>query len=71
MKLRRLEPRLHVADLQASMAFYRDVLGFTVTATFPEEKPVFAMLEGGNVAIQLGGIDATKPRDVASNCTFY
>ena len=71
MKITRLEPRLHVADVQASIVFYRDVLGFTVTVTFPEESPSFAMLESGEVGIQLGGIEATKPHAVPSNCTFY
>ena len=32
-----LEPRLHVADFNHSLAFYRDTLGFEVLRRFPRK----------------------------------
>ncbi|MBX7104486.1 MAG: VOC family protein [Gemmataceae bacterium] len=46
-------PRISVGDLERSIAFYRDLLGFRVGAVFPPESPTFALLEGGRVALQL------------------
>lgn len=52
--LRKLTPNLVVADVERSMAFYRDVLGFTVDATVPENPPhVFVSLTSGAVEIFL------------------
>ena len=59
-----LEPRLHVADFGRSVAFYRDVLGFEVLATFPEDAPSFALLSRDGVGLQIGGPDSSRaPRD--------
>jgi lactoylglutathione lyase len=49
---------LQVSDLQTSLGFYRDLLGFEVTYSFPsEQEPQFVSLtvEGG--ALGLGGTD--------------
>jgi catechol 2,3-dioxygenase-like lactoylglutathione lyase family enzyme len=52
--LNKLTPNLVVSDLQRSLAFYRDVLGFTVATTVPDEPPyVFAALQSGLVEIFL------------------
>ena len=39
-----LTPRLPVADLQRTIAFYRDVLGFTADLIWPDDAPKFAVL---------------------------
>lgn len=45
-------PNLVVRDVAASLAFYRDVLGFTVTQTVPDQAPyVFVMLARGSVMV--------------------
>jgi uncharacterized glyoxalase superfamily protein PhnB len=52
MKLTGLTPNLICADIARSLAFYRDVLGFDVTRTVPDEAPfVFVWLtrDGVNV----------------------
>lgn len=67
----RVEPRLHIADFARSVAFYRDVLGFTVTGLFPEDAPRFALLENGEVGLQIGGIDADRLPDQRSTCSLY
>ena len=66
-----LEPRLHVADFNRSLAFYRDILGFEVLSTFPEESPSFALISREGVGLQLGGIDGQKDPASPSTCTLY
>lgn len=47
-------PNLIVRDIDASMRFYRDVLGFTVTTTVPDQAPfVFVWLERDGVPVFL------------------
>jgi len=53
-ELKKLTPNLIVSNVERSVAFYRDVLGFSVTATVPEAAPyVFASLQSGAVEIFL------------------
>jgi len=53
-QLNKLTPNLLVADVGRSVAFYRDVLGFTVTQTVPDAEPyVFAIVQSGAVEIFL------------------
>jgi catechol 2,3-dioxygenase-like lactoylglutathione lyase family enzyme len=53
-ELKKLTPNLIVSNVERSMAFYRDVLGFAVTATVPEQAPyVFAAVQSGPVEIFL------------------
>ena len=66
-----LEPRLHIADFDRSVAFYRDVLGFEVLTTFHEDVPSFAILARDGVALQIGGIDATKTAASPATVTLY
>jgi catechol 2,3-dioxygenase-like lactoylglutathione lyase family enzyme len=66
-----LEPRLHIADFTRSVAFYRDVLGFEVLSTFPEEKPSFALLARDGVGLQIGGINTTKASANPPTVTLY
>ena len=66
-----LEPRIHVADFERSLAFYRDLLGFQVLALFPEDAPGFALLARDGVGLQIGGPDARKEPGASSNCTLY
>jgi catechol 2,3-dioxygenase-like lactoylglutathione lyase family enzyme len=49
-----LTPNLIVADVERSLAFYRDVLGFTVEDTVPDAPPyVFAIVRSGPVELFL------------------
>jgi lactoylglutathione lyase len=50
----KLTPNLVVSDVDRSLAFYRDVLGFEVQMTVPETSPfVFAIVATGGVEIFL------------------
>ena len=52
--LTKLTPNLVVADVERSMAFYCDVLGFSVVTTVPAAAPyVFAIVASGDVQINL------------------
>src|SRR5688572_20081938 len=51
-EIKKLTPNLIVSDVERSLAFYCDVLGFAKTATVPEESPyVFATVQSGPVEI--------------------
>jgi len=52
--LTKLTPNLIVSDVERSVRFYADVLGFAVTATVPETAPyVFAIVQSGGVEVFL------------------
>jgi lactoylglutathione lyase len=53
---RRMFPMLSAADMAASVAFYRDVLGGRVVYGFPEEEPVFVTVALGDSELGIGGL---------------
>ena len=56
-ELTKLIPNLIVANVEHSLAFYRDVLGFQQTVTVPDAAPyVFAIVESGPVEIFLNDL---------------
>lgn len=48
-RLRCVTPALETRDLPRTIAFYRDVLGFTVHLLWPETNPTFCILDHGDV----------------------
>jgi len=64
LRLRSLMPSLTVNDLAASLAWYRDVLGFIVAEEFRrEDRVVAARLTAGAVDFLLGQDDFAKGRE--------
>ena len=64
LRLRSLTPSLTVDDVQVSLAFYRDILGFTVKETFEDEgRLAGAILEAGTVELFLSQDDFAEGRD--------
>jgi len=58
-ELTKLTPNLVVSNVERSLAFYRDVLGFAADVTVPDQAPyVFAMLRSGPVEIFLNASEA-------------
>jgi uncharacterized glyoxalase superfamily protein PhnB len=55
MKFNKITPNLMVADMEKSLKFYRDVLGFTVSQTVPPENPpfIFAWMKRGEAELFL------------------
>ena len=71
LRLRRLEPSLTVNDVERSLAFYRDVLGFTVSDRWEDEgKLLGAMLVAGAVSIGISQDDFSKGRDRVKGIGF-
>jgi catechol 2,3-dioxygenase-like lactoylglutathione lyase family enzyme len=59
MKLTDVVPNLIVRDIMASTEFYRDVLGFSVVTTVPEQAPfVFVWLRRDDVSVFLNSVPA-------------
>ena len=78
-ELKKLTPNLIVGDVDRSIRFYRDVLGFTVTATVPDAAPyVFAVVQSGAVEIFLNAPEpaiaeypAFKDRPIGGTLTLF
>lgn len=61
MKLTGITPNLVTDDVERSVAFYCDVLGFRVTTRVPDEgKMVFAMLERDGINVFVNATAAVK-----------
>ncbi|MDQ6748375.1 MAG: VOC family protein [Candidatus Dormibacteraeota bacterium] len=56
----KLFPVIVVRDIPASLAFYRDSLGFTVDMLEPPEQPSFASLKSGDAEIMLQTVEAMQ-----------
>ena len=77
--LKKLTPNLLVADVSRSLAFYRDVLGFEVEFTVPNEPPyVFVAVHAGPVEIFLNAPEpaiaeypAFKDRPIGGTLTLF
>jgi lactoylglutathione lyase len=52
MQIKKLTPNLIVSNVEASLKFYREILGFEPAMTVPDESPyVFAAVSNGSVEI--------------------
>jgi catechol 2,3-dioxygenase-like lactoylglutathione lyase family enzyme len=77
--LNKLTPNLVVSDLQRSLEFYRDILGFTVATTVPDQPPyVFAALQSGAIEVFLNARDSAvseyprfKDRPIGGTLTLF
>jgi catechol 2,3-dioxygenase-like lactoylglutathione lyase family enzyme len=78
-EITKLTPNLIVSDVERSIAFYRDVLGFVVETTVPDQSPyVFAIVHSGPVEIFLNARDAAveeypafKGRPIGGTLTLF
>jgi len=58
-KFTSVTPNLLVRDIPKSLAFYRDVLGFTMGETVPDQEPfVFVWMKRDEVSVFLNDINA-------------
>jgi uncharacterized glyoxalase superfamily protein PhnB len=66
-----ITPNLVVADIAKSIAFYRDVLGFSMITTVPEEPPyIFALMQRDGVSVFLNDLAAAKQDPATPALTF-
>jgi catechol 2,3-dioxygenase-like lactoylglutathione lyase family enzyme len=78
-ELKKLTANLVVSNVERTLAFYRDVLGFTVGATVPDASPyVFATVQSGGVEIFLNAHEsaaaeypAFKDRPIGGSLTLF
>ena len=78
-ELKSLTPNLIVSNVERSIAFYRDVLGFTLVTTVPDASPfVFAIVQSGPVQIFLNAPEpamteypAFKDRPIGGTLTLF
>jgi uncharacterized glyoxalase superfamily protein PhnB len=65
MKFTDVTPNLVVSDIDRSIAFYRDVLGFSVVTTVPDSEPLlFAWMQRDDVNVFLntaGSVQESMP----------
>lgn len=60
MKFADVTPNLVISDIDRSLAFYRDVLGFSVVTTVPEQRPfAFAWMQRDTVNVFLNSEAST------------
>lgn len=52
MKFNKLIPELSVTDIQKSLPFYTDILGFKVEYSRPEEKFYFLSIDGAQLMVE-------------------
>jgi uncharacterized glyoxalase superfamily protein PhnB len=77
--LKKLTPNLMVEDVQQTVDFYREVLGFTVLMTLPDEPPLaFAIVQRDQVELMFQSRDslsenvpALTGRPIGASQTFY
>jgi uncharacterized glyoxalase superfamily protein PhnB len=61
MNFANVTPNLIVADIDRSIAFYRDVLGCTIQATVPEKAPfLFAWMQRDTTSVFLNTLGSVK-----------
>ena len=78
-ELKSLTPNLIVSSVERSLAFYRDILGFSVAATVPDQPPyVFAIVQSGPVRVFLNAPEpaiaeypAFKDRPIGGTLTLF
>lgn len=74
LRLRSIAPSITVNDLQASLAFYRDIVGFTVADEWEHEGKLMGVsLVAGSARLLLGQDDGAKGQDRVKGvgCRLY
>src|SRR5438045_1223167 len=79
MNLKKMTPNVMVENVNATVAWYRDVLGFALLTSVPEEGQFdWAMMKGGEVELMfqtrasLGGeLPLMADRPIGGALTFY
>jgi catechol 2,3-dioxygenase-like lactoylglutathione lyase family enzyme len=78
-EVNKITPNLIASNVERSLAFYRDVLGFSVTATVPETAPfAFALMTRGDITVFLNSPEAAieeypafKDRPIGGTLTLF
>lgn len=71
VRFTRVTPRLPVADLARTRAFYTGTLGFSAEVLWPEDEPVFCILQRDRVAVGFFAPDEYLPAGPPRGCELY
>jgi len=79
MKFTDVTPNLIVSDIDRSLAFYRDVLGFSLVTSVPDAAPfVFVWMQRDGVSVFLNAVASVKDeqpalaaRTIGGTATLY
>ena len=64
-------PRLPVADLGRTVAFYTRTLGFRVSALWPDDRPTFVILDRDSVSLGFFTPDAVRGQVTIGTADLY
>jgi catechol 2,3-dioxygenase-like lactoylglutathione lyase family enzyme len=70
-RLTGVTPRLPVADLGRTVAFYTRVLGFQVSVLWPADRPTFVMLDRDSVSLGFFTPDALRGAVTIGTADLY
>ena len=59
-RVKAIEARLPVADVERSAAFFANTLGFQIATLWPRQNPEFAILNRDGLRLQLGKVEASR-----------
>ena len=71
VRLTGVTPRLPVADLGRTVAFYTRVLGFQVSVLWPDDQPTFAILDRDAVSLGFVTPDAHRGQVTIGTADLY
>jgi len=64
-------PRLPVTDLGRTIAFYSNLLSFQISVLFPEDAPIFCVLDRDSISLGFFIAGPTRPEVVIGNTELY
>lgn len=79
MSIKRWSPNMMVADMEKTIAFYQDILGFEIAMSVPEQAPFeWASMKSGNIELMFqtraslaGELPLFDKLDTGGGLTFY
>lgn len=70
-QFQQVTPRVPVADLSVTIAFYCDILGFQLDLAWPAGHPTFCILERDNVRVACFEPDGHRPARPTGGCELF
>lgn len=70
-KFKGVAPRLRVADLQRTIVFYTQTLGFSVCVRWPDDHPAFCMVERDGVCLGFHLAESAGDLSTGRLCELY
>jgi len=71
IRFNRVSPNCPVADLDRTIAFYTQHLGFEVGVLWPEEKPTFCILDRDCIRVAFAAIESRSDFEKTGQCDLH